>query len=462
MTRTRAVLGCAAIAAAALAAAVPGVAGAHALSHGPKNVILMISDGWGYHHIAATDYYQHGKTGSQGYERFPVRVAMSTYPLGGSYDPARAWSSFDYVKSGATDSAAASTAMSTGTKTFDGAIGVDSAASDLVHAFQVAERSGRATGVVTSVQFSHATPAGFVAHNVTRNDYAGIAHEMIYDTATDVIMGAGHPCFDANGVSNGCTGTAKYVGGAETWADLTDANGALGADANGDGRRDSWRLVQSRDQFASLARGRTPDRVLGVAQVAQTLQQGRTCTATAVNPLTGVTACTDTAYTVPMTKTVPTLTEMSRAALNVLDNDRDGFALMIEGGAVDWAAHANSLGQLVEEQIEFNAAVEAVVQWIAKNGGWDDNLLVVTGDHECGYLTGVGSDPRWMPVLTRGRGAMPLAEFHSGDHTNGLIPLFAKGEGSAQLARSANEYDPRRGSYLDNSEVGATMRRLLS
>lgn len=460
MTRTRA-LGCAAIAATALAAAVPGTANGHGLSHGPKNVIVMISDGWGYNHLAAADYYQYGKTGSQVYERFPVGVAMSTYPHGGSYDPVHAWSSFGYVASGATDSAAASTAMSTGVKTYDGAIGVDPSQANLRHAFQAAERSGRATGVVTSVQFSHATPAGFVAHNVTRNDYAGIAHEMLYDTATDVIMGAGHPCFDANGASNGCSGTTKYVGGDVAWADLADANGVLGADADGDGTRDSWALVQSRDQFVALARGRTPDRVVGVAQVAQTLQQGRTCAVERVNPLTGVTACADAAYTVPMIPTVPTLAEMSRAALNVLDNDRDGFALMIEGGAVDWAAHANSLGQLVEEQIQFNAAVDAVVGWITKNGGWDDTLLVVTGDHECGYLTGPGSDPSWKPVASRGRGAMPLAEFHSGDHTNGLIPFFAKGNGSVALAMAANEYDQRRGRYLDNAELGITMHRLL-
>ena len=56
------------------------------------------------------------------------------------------------------------------------------------------------TGVITSVEFSHATPAGFVAHNVSRNNYAEIAEEMINSSATDVIMGCGHPWYDRSGV----------------------------------------------------------------------------------------------------------------------------------------------------------------------------------------------------------------------------------------------------------------------
>lgn len=429
---------------------------------GPKNVIVMISDGWGYNHIATTDQYQYGRPGRQVYEHFPVRTGMSTFLAGGAYDAAAAWSSFGYVASGATDSAAAATAMSTGTKTYDGAIGVDPAKADLVHAFQRAEATGRSTGVVTSVEFSHATPAGFVAHNVTRDDYTGIAQEMIYDSATDVIIGAGHPCYDADGAGNGCAGTTKYVGGATTWADLTDADGALGADADDDGVRDPWTLVQTRAQFRSLARGRTPERLIGVAQVAETLQQKRRCAVTATNPLTGVKACVDAPYVVPSTQTVPTLSELSAAALNVLDGDRDGLALMIEGGAVDWAGHNNAEGRLIEEQIDFNRAVETVVAWIERHGGWQDTLLVITGDHETGYLTGPGSDPTWAPLVSQGRGQMPLVEFHSGDHTNSLVPLFAKGHGAGDLVKAADQRDSVRGRYLDNTELGATLSRLFT
>ncbi|MDQ1292685.1 MAG: alkaline phosphatase [Actinomycetota bacterium] len=465
MNRSRAFLaGVAAVGTAVTTlAAAPG-ATAHQLprAHGPKNVIVMISDGWGYNHIAATDYYQYGRTGTQVYEHFGLRTAMSTYSVEGSYSSRATWSSFAQTASGATDSAAASTAMSTGAKTLDGAIGKDRSGKDLVHAFQVAERAGRSTGVVTSVQFSHATPAGFVAHNTTRNDYSGIAREMIYNSATDVVMGAGSPCHDANGRANGCTGSTKYVGGATTWADLTDTDGALGADANGDGKKDPWTLVQSRQAFQQLAHGRTPRRVLGVAQADQTLQQGRACTTTATNPLTEVTGCAETPYETGGNTSVPTLSEMSAAALNVLDQDRDGFGLMVEGGAVDWASHANSLGRLIEEQAEFNRAVQTVVQWIGSHGGWKNNLLVVTGDHECGYLTGPGSDPTWTKVVNKGRGHLPLAEFHSSDHTNSLIPFYAQGSGAERLFAAADQHDSVRGRYLDNTELGSTLKRLLA
>jgi alkaline phosphatase len=429
---------------------------------GPKNVIIMISDGAGFNTVAATDYYQYGRTGRQVYERFPVRTAMSTYSVNGSYDPTAAWASFDYVASGATDSAAAATAMSTGSKSYDGAIGVDASGNDLEHAFQAAERTGRATGVVSSVQLSHATPAGFVAHNTSRGNYADIANEMIYDSATDVIIGAGNPCFDNNGESNGCSGSTKYVGGDGTWADLTDADGALGADANGDGTADAWTLVQTREEFQALATGQTPDRLIGVPQVAKTFQQGRDCDTVEVNEITGVRACVDAPGDVARNENVPTLSEATAAALNVLDNDKDGFALMVEGGAVDWAAHNNAAGRLIEEEIEFNRSVETVVKWIHRNGGWRENLLIVTGDHETGYITGPDSDPEWTSVQGQGKGVVPALEFHSGNHTNSLIPLYAHGWGSWRLAKAANDRDPVRGRYLDNAEVGSVLTTVLS
>ena len=76
-----------------------------------KNVIVMISDGWGYNHLTAVSYYEYGKDARQIYNRFPFQWAMSTYSYYCSYDPALAWGNFEYVKSCYTDSAAAATAM---------------------------------------------------------------------------------------------------------------------------------------------------------------------------------------------------------------------------------------------------------------------------------------------------------------------------------------------------------------
>ena len=122
----------------------------------------------------------HGDPAAQIYHRFPVKLAMSTYPGGPDlgYDPAQAWTDFGYVNRGCTDSAAAATAMATGVKTYNGAIGVNSEKAPVQNVLERGEELGRASGVVTSVPLSHATPAGFSAHNPGRGDYAGIAREM--------------------------------------------------------------------------------------------------------------------------------------------------------------------------------------------------------------------------------------------------------------------------------------------
>jgi len=416
-----------------------------------KNVILMISDGWGFSHLEVVSYFEYGREARQIFDRFPFQCAMTTfmaYDEGDScrdhgYDPALAWSDFDYVKACATDSAAAATAMSTGVKTYSGAIGVDLEGFPLPHALEFAEALGKATGVVTSVPLSHATPAAFVAHNESRENYAQIASEMIRESAVDVILGAGHPWYDNDGHPLAAPNTFKYVGGEATWNDLVA--GVAGGDADGDGVPDPWVLVQSRDEFQALGSGSTPARILGVPQVFETLQQRRSGNAHAAP------------FVVPPVTTVPTLAEMTRAALNILDDDPDGLFLVVEGGAVDWASHAHQSGRMIEEAIDFERAVDEVVEWVRRHGGWGDTLLVITGDHETGYLTGPGSDPGWMPILNHGAGNLPGMEWHSDSHTNSLIAVSAKGDAARKIRHLADESDPVRGPYLDNTEIATIL-----
>jgi alkaline phosphatase len=385
---------------------------------------------------------------------------MSTYMaytqtdpcFGHGYDSELAWSDFEYVNNCATDSAAAATAMSTGVKTYSGAIGVDLDQNLLDTVLEFAEDRGKATGVVSSVEFSHATPAAFVAHNDNRNNYEKIAQEMIYDSAVDVIMGAGHPWFDADGKKQpeASPNTFIYVGGERTWEDLVA--GTAGGDADGDGIYDSWTLIQERAQFQALATGPTPKRVIGVPQVYQTLQQQRSG-----DRFEGP-------YVEPLIDTVPTLEEMTMAALNILDDDPDGLFLMVEGGAVDWASHGNQSGRMIEEQIDFERSVEAVVDWVKKNSNWGETLLIVTGDHETGYLTGPGSDPTdptWEPIVNNGVGNLPGMEWHSGSHTNSLMVVSAKGDAARMLKRYADKDDPVRGPYVDNTELAIVMFRVM-
>ncbi|MFZ2087831.1 MAG: alkaline phosphatase [Desulfobaccales bacterium] len=421
-----------------------GVAPAMAQVSMPKNVILMISDGQGYNTVDATTYY----TGHQAiYEYFPVQLGASTFSAGkeypnnnqfaegqGGYDPAKAWGEFDYVKNGATDSASAATALATGQKTYDAAIGVDVFKKDVTNIVEIASDYGKATGVVTSVEFSHATPAGMVAHDVSRNNYAAIALDM-YASDLDVIMGCGNPDFDDNG-DPATAKSANYVGGTTAWEDLKTPGGGYS----------EWTLIQSKTDFEALANGTfnlTTSKLLGVPQAYSTLQQSRTKTPGAL------------LYGDPLNDNVPSLAVMTEGALNLLGKDKDGFFLMVEGGAVDWANHANDMTRMLEEQLDFNASVEAVVEWVYENSSWKDTLLIITADHECGGLW--GPDQALTPLVDNGAGNLPGYKYYSGNHTNALVPVYAVGKGSMNLNHFADQTDPVYGKYVDNTEIFRTM-----
>lgn len=418
-----------------------------------RNVILLIDDGAGYAHHEAGSLYDTGLRAGEAYDAFPYQLAVTTYSLGDvavgactdpvGYDPALAWSDFAYVTVDPTDSAAAATAMATGVKSYDAAIGVDCAGHDLDNIVQAVESMGKATGVVTSVPFNHATPAAFVAHNVARDDYIGIADEMVNSSATDVIMGGGHPAFSQPGKP---AKTPKYAWIDETtWGSLEA--GTAGDDADGDHDADPWTLVQARADFVSLMSGPTPGRVFGMAQVRRTLQEDRSEDLATAAP-----------YAVPLIESVPTLAEMTTGALNVLDEDPEGFFVMIEGGATDWASHDNWSGSMVEEEIAFDRAVDAALAWVDAESNWGETLVIVTSDHETGYVTGPGSGatadgPVWNPVVDNGKAALPGLDFNLETHTNGLVPLFAKGDAGRLLGRMIDGIDPVRGAYIDNTDI---------
>ncbi len=423
----------------------------------PKNIIVMIADGCGYNQVDAANIYRFGKTGTGIYEKFPVVYGMSTYPAGGErYNPDPAWKTFEYFKRKPTDSGASATAMSTGVKTYNGAIAVDMDKMPLETISERAEKLGKSSGVVTSVTFNHATPATFAAHNESRGNYAEIAREMITESALDVIMGCAHPEYDNNGDKLVDPEFEKW-GGPENWRKLV--NGELGGDADGDGAPDPWNFIENHKDFIELMTGDTPNRVFGLARNGSTLQQGRGGDKTA-NP-----------FAEPFIDTVPTLVEMSLGAINVLDNDPDGFFLMIEGGAVDWAGHDNQSGRIIEEKIDFDQAIEAVIDWVENNSSWNETMLVITGDHETGYLNGPdsGDDSKlakggvnivWTPLVNNGKEKLPGMEWHTNGHTNQLIPFYAKGAGSEEFRKYAVGIDTIRGSYLDNADLGQAMMQL--
>ncbi|MEJ2545041.1 MAG: alkaline phosphatase [Calditrichaceae bacterium] len=414
-----------------------------------QNIIVFISDGCGYNHIEATSIYQYGEKNKQVYNKFPVQYAMSTYSQNNPhYDPEKAWDIFKYVLFKPTDSAASGTALATGVKTFSGKVGVDTNNIILENAVEHFEALGKSTGVVTSVQFSHATPACFVTHDTSRSNYSDIASRMLTESAIDLIMGCGHPYYDKYGALADSF-NYRYVGGEELWKKLI--RGKLGNDADGDSNPDIWEFIDDRADFQAFMVGPTPARVIGVPESRYTLQIDRAGNDSA------------DAFVVPFNENVPTLVEMTKAALNILDNNENGFFLMVEGGAVDWAGHDNLSGRMIEEEIDFNKSVEAAIEWVKDNSSWDETTIIITADHETGYLTGPGSNDTtkvqkgpdiWKPLINNGKGKMPGMEWYSNHHTNSLVPFFAKGQYAEKFRKYANKKDPVRGAYIDNANVG--------
>ena len=142
----------------------------------PKNIILMIGDGMGLAHVYSA------MTANGGHlflENFKNIGFSKTY------------SSDNYI----TDSAAGGTALSSGIKTYNGAIGVDPDKKPVTNIREMAEKKGLKTGLVSTSAITHATPASFIAHASSRSSYEDIAADFL-KTNIDVFIGGGIKNFE--------------------------------------------------------------------------------------------------------------------------------------------------------------------------------------------------------------------------------------------------------------------------
>jgi alkaline phosphatase len=485
-----------------------------------KNVIILIADGSGFNSRIAADYYQYGAASTQVYENWPISLAVSTYPYQPAgaigYDPIKAWTDFNWVRDPwdaphVTESDMAATAIATGQKTDKGVswsvhdnpyTSSASGGHAIPNIVDYAESLGKATGVVTTRAFDDATPAGFAAHNTSRDNLAiagGIADEMIKSSKLEVIMGAGNPDYNNDGQPTPMlSGANKFISDA-TWRAFK-AGEIPGVDSDNDLQAEAWTLIQDRASFQSLAKGDTPERVFGMAQAYETTQEKRSgdawtttfphapwktfTTSPAVHDYMGTAGwnlSTSLPFAVPFNANEPTLAEMSKAALNVLDNDPDGFVVMIEGGAVDPAQHDGRPGRMIEEMADFNAAVTAVMKWVDTEANWKDTLVIVTADHETGYVLGpnagngtpafAGDPAVFTPVVNNGAGNMPGVGEYALDvlknpnwmlwHTDSLVPLNAFGAGSDLFNELPTLADPVRGPYIDNTDIFKVMYKAI-
>ncbi|WP_343690939.1 alkaline phosphatase [Chitinophaga sp.] len=222
-----------------------------------------------------------------------------------------------------TDSAAASSAWGGGVRVNNGKLNVSEDGTHHTPILQKFKTAGKSVGCVTTVPITHATPAGFSITNASRGDMHEIATQYL-PLKFDVMMGGGREYFPA--------------------ALLTQYSAS------------GYAVVQNRQQMLQL--DTTP--ALGIFND------------------NGLPYALDHAQDATLQEKIPTLAEMATTALQLLNKNKKGFVLQIEGGKVDWAAHANDAGALIYDQIAFDNAIKVAIDFAAKDG---DTMVIITTDH---------------------------------------------------------------------------------
>ena len=276
----------------------------HETSNTPKNIILMIGDGMGVTHVYAG---MMANGGHLNLEQCQYVGFQKTYSH----------------SSDITDSGASATALASGIKTKNGAIGVDPDGNPVKTIIEFAEENGFSTGLLATATITHATPAAFAAHNPERGNYEEIARD-ISRSGVDVIIGGGRNHFDQ--------------------------------------RDDGLNLIDSlitRGYYVSDRIDNIPaDHKAAIAIFADTM---------ALPPAAEGRG--------------DLLTRSTALAIGRLSENPAGFFLMVEGSQIDWAAHNHDTDYLVSEMIDFDRAVGKAINFAKEDGR---TLVIITADHETG------------------------------------------------------------------------------
>lgn len=289
-----------------------------------------------------------------------------------------------------TDSASAAASLTTGVKTYNDAINVDFEGRQVEPIAQQLQKRGFAVGVVTSVPISHATPACAYANNVHRDDYQdltrdmlglpSVAHKVRPLPGVDVLLGGGWGEVKKEDQPQG----SNFVPGNRylTDADRDAVDAALGG---------KYVVVQRAAGVggtaalaaASRKAAEKKQRLLGLFGVSGGHLPFQTADGRYDPTLSSGSDGPRPAekYTPADIQENPTLADLTRAALAVLEQDKDGFWLMIEAGDVDWANHANNLDNSIGATLSGDAAFHAVTAWAEKHNRWKDTAVIVTADH---------------------------------------------------------------------------------
>ncbi|MDQ0781844.1 alkaline phosphatase [Chryseobacterium sp. W4I1] len=285
-----------------------------------KNIIFMISDGMSSGTLAMANLYSQNILGKNGnwmnlYQQNKVSRALM--------DTASA-------SSIVTDSAAASSSFGGGVRVKNGVLNVGANGEKYVPIWQKFKKAGKKTGCVTTVTITHATPAGFCVNSDSRNAENEIA-EMYAEIGFDVMMGGGDEFFNP----------LKRE-------DKKDIYGLY--------KQKGYQVFKKKSDLKNVEKGK---KILGV------FNSG------------ALPYSIDKAH-IPELQATPSLAEMAQTAIDQMKDHKEGFVLQIEGGKVDWAAHANDIAALIHDQLAFDEAIKTVMDFAEKD---QNTLVIITTDH---------------------------------------------------------------------------------
>lgn len=284
----------------------------------------------GVNQVQGTELFQGELKGEIGifplcFTQFPVSTVATTFS----------------ATNGVTDSAAAGTALATGNKTKNGAIGVLKDLETLVNSVAVwAKNSGRRVGIATSVSVDHATPAAFYAHEAGRSSYYNIGADL-YRAGFDFYAGS------------------DFVE-PENKKDKNAKNLYKMADEHG------YCIARGYNEYTK--KSDKADKMI-LFQSKEASEKDRSAIP----------------YAIDRTEKDLSLEDITRSAIDFLSKDMSkGFFLMVEGGKIDWACHSNDAATAFREVQDFDNAIKIAYEFYKQHP--DETLIVVTADHETGGI----------------------------------------------------------------------------
>jgi alkaline phosphatase len=353
-----------------------------------KNVILFVGDGMGISTVTAARILAGQLEGGMGED---YQLSFETMPYSGFVKTYN-------VDAQTPDSAGTMTAMVSGVKPDVGVIGVAEdiergvcstvAGNELVTSLELAEIAGKATGLISTARITHATPAATYAKSADRNweDNSDMpaGSDACEDIASQLVnfeanLEARFAGIDVDGIDVVMGGGRRHFLPKDAAANSSDAISAVEGDRT-DGRNlvTEWQATYPNgnyvmDQTGFDAISDDATKVFGLFNESHMQYE-----ADRANDVAGE----------------PSLSQMTEKAINVLNNNENGFFLSVEAGRIDHAHHAGNAYNALNDTIEFAKAVKAAMD----STNPEETLIVVTADHSH-VFTIAGYPKRGNPIL---------------------------------------------------------------